>query len=66
MVVGCLASGSQGPLCGAEPESNPPTFEVGFGQRDITPPPGLPMWGYGARHDMLAKGCSTRSSPRLL
>ena len=41
---------------GADPASNPPAFEVGFGERDITPPAGLPMWGYGARHDMLSKG----------
>ena len=31
-------------------------FRVGFGERDITPPPGLPLWGYGARHDELALG----------
>ena len=31
-------------------------FRVGFGERDITPPPGLPLWGYGARHDKLAVG----------
>src|SRR3954451_3682741 len=31
-------------------------FRCGAGQRDITPPAGLPMWGYGARHDMLSEG----------
>jgi neutral ceramidase len=31
-------------------------FKVGAGERDITPPPGCPMWGYGARHDMLSQG----------
>ncbi|MGE3317491.1 MAG: neutral/alkaline non-lysosomal ceramidase N-terminal domain-containing protein, partial [Planctomycetaceae bacterium] len=31
-------------------------FEVGFAKRDITPPVGVPMWGYGARHDMLSIG----------
>jgi len=56
LVAGCLASGGQGLVRGAEPESSPPTFEVGFGEQDITPPAGLPMWGYGARHDMLAQG----------
>jgi hypothetical protein len=56
MVVGCLASGNQGLVRSAEPESAAPTFEVGFGERDITPPAGLPMWGYGARHDMLSQG----------
>src|SRR5579859_2642987 len=31
-------------------------FEAGFGKREITPPAGLPMWGYGARHDALSQG----------
>ena len=31
-------------------------FRVGSAEREITPPPGLPMWGYGARHDKLAEG----------
>jgi len=31
-------------------------FQAGFGKRDITPPAGLPMWGYGARHDELSEG----------
>ncbi len=33
-----------------------PTFTVGAAVRDITPPAGLPMWGYAARHDMVATG----------
>lgn len=31
-------------------------FRVGAAQEDITPPAGVPMWGYGARHDMLSEG----------
>lgn len=31
-------------------------FRVGAGERDITPPAGIPMWGYGARHDLLSQG----------
>jgi neutral ceramidase len=31
-------------------------FRVGAADKDITPPAGVPMWGYGARHDMLAEG----------
>jgi neutral ceramidase len=31
-------------------------LRVGAGEKDITPPPGIPMWGYGARHDMLSQG----------
>jgi neutral ceramidase len=56
LAFGCLAVGTNGSIRGAEPEARPPAFEVGFGERDITPPAGLPMWGYGARHDMLSQG----------
>jgi neutral ceramidase len=31
-------------------------FRAGAADKDITPPPGIPMWGYGARHDMLSQG----------
>jgi neutral ceramidase len=31
-------------------------FRVGAADKDITPPVGIPMWGYGARHDLLSKG----------
>jgi neutral ceramidase len=31
-------------------------FRVGAAAADITPPAGIPMWGYGARHDMLSQG----------
>ena len=31
-------------------------FRVGAGEKDITPPEGIPMWGYGARHDALSQG----------
>ncbi|MBX7167282.1 MAG: neutral/alkaline non-lysosomal ceramidase N-terminal domain-containing protein [Pirellulales bacterium] len=33
-----------------------PQFLVGVAKRDITPPIGMPMWGYGARHDALSVG----------
>jgi hypothetical protein len=33
-----------------------PGFKVGFAKRDITPTAAMPMWGYGARHDMLSQG----------
>ncbi len=36
--------------------SEPVEFKAGFAEVDITPPPGLPMWGYGARHAAKAKG----------
>ncbi|MCX8065670.1 MAG: neutral/alkaline non-lysosomal ceramidase N-terminal domain-containing protein [Candidatus Hydrogenedentes bacterium] len=32
------------------------TFKAGFAKVDITPPPGIPMWGYGARHDYPSTG----------
>ena len=31
-------------------------FQVGFAQKEITPQVPTPMWGYGARHDMLSEG----------
>lgn len=37
-------------------ESDSTAFRVGAGDKDITPPAGVPMWGYGARHDMLSQG----------
>jgi len=33
-----------------------PVFKAGFASVDITPPAGIPMWGYGARHDLPAEG----------
>lgn len=33
-----------------------PTTKVGFAQKDITPQVKTPMWGYGARKDMLSEG----------
>lgn len=32
-------------------------FRVGYAQVDITPERALPMWGYGARHALLSRGC---------
>jgi hypothetical protein len=32
------------------------SFRVGAADKDITPPPGIPMWGYGARHDKPCEG----------
>lgn len=31
-------------------------FKVGMAARDITPPTGIPMWGYGDRHADLSEG----------
>lgn len=36
--------------------SDSTTFRVGAADKDITPPVGIPMWGYGARHDALSDG----------
>jgi hypothetical protein len=33
-----------------------PDFRVGAAGKDITPPAGIPMWGYGGRHDALSEG----------
>ncbi|MBI2422647.1 MAG: hypothetical protein HYV27_07440 [Candidatus Hydrogenedentes bacterium] len=31
-------------------------FKVGFAKVDVTPQAPVPMWGYGARHDLLSQG----------
>lgn len=31
-------------------------FKAGAARRDVTPREGVPMWGYGARHDALSQG----------
>jgi hypothetical protein len=31
-------------------------FKAGAARRDVTPREGVPMWGYGARHDALSSG----------
>ncbi|WP_373652405.1 neutral/alkaline non-lysosomal ceramidase N-terminal domain-containing protein [Schlesneria sp. DSM 10557] len=37
-------------------DADEPVFRVGFAQKDVTPPVPMPMWGYGARKDMLSQG----------
>jgi hypothetical protein len=46
-------AGQAGVVRGA---SDGAAFRVGTADRDITPPPGIPMWGYGARHDKPCEG----------
>lgn len=48
--------GTTVPLSPVAAASEPATFQAGYAEADITPPPGLPMWGYGARHAAKAKG----------
>jgi neutral ceramidase len=33
-----------------------PVLKAGAAQRDVTPQEAVPMWGYGARHDLLSTG----------
>ena len=56
-LLAMLLAGSVAPTARAE-DGN--VFRVGAGEKDITPPAGIPMWGYGARHDMPSQGASTR------
>ena len=37
-------------------QADDPEFKVGFSQKEITPNVAMPMWGYGARRDMLSQG----------
>jgi hypothetical protein len=32
------------------------SFKAGFAKTEVTPPAATPMWGYGARHDLLSRG----------
>ncbi len=41
-------------------------FLVGYAEQDITPPAGLPMWGYGARHALPATGALTPLFARVV
>jgi neutral ceramidase len=52
-LLAMLAAGPATPVARAADDA---AFRVGAGQEDITPPDGVPMWGYGARHDMLSQG----------
>ncbi len=57
-LLAMLLAGSVAPAARAEEGK---VFRAGAGEKDITPPAGVPMWGYGARHDMLFPGSrSTR------
>ena len=52
-LLALLVAGSVAPMTRGD-EGN--AFRAGAGEKDITPPDGIPMWGYGARHDMLSQG----------
>ena len=43
-------------LAGQEAGNEAIAFKVGIGKRNITPKAGLPMWGYGDRHALPARG----------
>jgi hypothetical protein len=45
-----------GHLAAAAVAADAAGFRVGAAAKDITPPPGIPMWGYGARHDAPCQG----------
>jgi hypothetical protein len=51
VAVACARSGAW-----AEEAPPPVPFEAGAARADITPPAGLPLWGYGARRDMPCQG----------
>lgn len=52
VVVACLGSI---PFAGTGRAADD-AFQVGVGQRDVTPQARMPMWGYGARRDALSEG----------
>lgn len=59
--IGMLAVIAMVPMLAARPGGalgapDSASFRVGAADVDITPPPGIPMWGYGARHDQPCEG----------
>lgn len=40
----------------AQAQTDAAVFKAGAARRDVTPREGVPMWGYGARHDALSRG----------
>jgi neutral ceramidase len=60
-MIGMLAAIAMVPMLAARPGGargapDDAGFRVGSADKDITPPPGIPMWGYGARHDKPCEG----------
>jgi neutral ceramidase len=53
LAVAVMLAGQPGAVVGAPDDS---AFRVGAADADITPPAGIPMWGYGARHDKPCEG----------
>lgn len=53
-----------GPFAAADEPAAP--FRAGFAACDVTPEDPVPMWGYGARHDVLSKGVRDRLSARVV
>src|SRR5580658_2000820 len=51
-----LALALAGPIAVRASASDSIEFRAGAADKDITPPVGIPMWGYGARHDALCVG----------
>ncbi len=55
-VLAVMAMALAGPTGVVRCATDGAAFQVGAADRDITPPPGIPMWGYGARHDKPSEG----------
>jgi hypothetical protein len=54
--TGLLVAALGVPATVAASAADETNFRVGAADKDITPPSGIPMWGYGARHDALSQG----------
>ena len=50
----------------AQADDSNAEFQAGYADGDITPPAGLPMWGYGARHAMTATGALDKLEARAV
>jgi hypothetical protein len=51
-----LAGALAGPLASWASASDGVSFQAGSAAKNITPPLGIPMWGYGPRHDAGCEG----------
>jgi neutral ceramidase len=54
--TGLLVAAFMAPAAVAASAADGTNFRAGAAEKDITPPSGIPMWGYGARHDALSQG----------
>ncbi len=66
LFLACVCAPPPPAMAVEESEQPSDVFRVGYAEQDITPPAGLPMWGYGARHALTATGAITPLVARVV